>query len=247
MHFTDTGSGTPVVLLHAFPLDSRMWDPVRDELSDVVRLITPDLRGFGRTPAGDAEPSVETLGQDVVALLDELGLDRAVVGGCSMGGYCAMAALRAAPERVSGLLLIDTKATADTEEAAANRLKVADRADAEGIAPWLADTMLPMLLADQAYAGTVREHMESQNPAAVAWAQRAMAVRVDSRDTLRSAGVDTLVVHGALDKLMPVPVAQELAELTGGGLELLPDTGHLPPIESPAAFLGAVTPWLAKR
>lgn len=247
MHFTDSGSGTPVVLIHAFPMDSRMWDPVRAELSDVVRLITPDLRGFGRTPAGDAEPSVETLGRDIVDLLDELGLDTAIVGGCSMGGYCAMAALRAAPARISGLLLIDTKATADTEEAAANRLKVADRAEAEGTAPWLADTMLPMLLADQSFAGTVRELIESQSPAAVAWAQRAMAVRMDSHDTLRSAGVDTLVVHGALDKLMPVPVAEELAALTGGELVLLPDTGHLPSIESPAAFLGAVTPWLAKR
>jgi pimeloyl-ACP methyl ester carboxylesterase len=245
VHLTDTGSGTPLVLLHAFPLDSRMWDSVRDALSDVVRLITPDLRGFGRSPL-DGEPSFETVGRDVIDMLDDLGIERAVLGGCSMGGYAAMAAVRAADERVSGLLLIDTKATADTDDARANRLAVAQRAETEGIVPWLADAMLPQLLADQGAAAQVRALMESQDGAAVAWAQRAMAARPDSRDTLRFADLDTLVVHGELDKLMPVAVAEELAELTGGVLNVLPGLGHLPSIENPDAFVAAVRPWLAR-
>ncbi|WP_436501925.1 alpha/beta fold hydrolase [Actinokineospora sp. HUAS TT18] len=246
VHLTDTGSGVPVVLLHAFPFDSRMWDPVREGLSDVVRLITPDLRGFGQTGLS-GEPDLEALGRDVIDLLDDLGIERAVVGGCSMGGYVTMAALRAAPDRVSGLLLVDTKSTADTDEAKANRLAVAERADREGIVPWFADTMLPVLIADEAKADDVRAQIEAQDAATVAWAQRAMAARPDSADTLRAAGVPALVVHGELDKLMPVTLAQELADQTGGELKVLPDAGHMPPIEVPEAFLDAVAPWLADR
>ncbi|MGQ0841265.1 alpha/beta fold hydrolase [Actinokineospora sp.] len=248
MHYTDTGSGTPLILLHGFPLDSRMWDGARTGLVDHVRLITPDQRGFGRTPLGDDAPSLETVARDVVGLLDELGLERVLLGGCSMGGYVAMALLRAAPERVSGLLLIDTKAVADTDEARANRHAVAERAERDGVAPWLADAMLPVLVTDPARGGAaVRELMEAQDGASVAWASRAMAARLDSRETLRALELDALVVHGELDGLMPVALAEELAELTAGELRVLPGTGHLPPMETPDAFLAAVTPWLAAR
>lgn len=228
-----------LVLLHAFPLDSRMWDGVRS-LPD---LITPDLPGFGGTPVPDAEPDLGVLADAVLAELDAAGVSRAVIGGCSMGGYVAMAMLRKDPSRFAGLLFVDTKAVADTEEAAANRLAVADRAEREGIAPWLADAMLPALLHDQAAAGLVRQHMEEQNPAAVAWTQRAMAARPASHDVL-ATGLPTLVVHGAEDKLMPVAVAEDLAEAASGTLTVLPGVGHLPPIEAPDAFLAAVTPWL---
>ncbi|WP_285508362.1 alpha/beta hydrolase [Actinokineospora sp. NBRC 105648] len=235
------------MLFHAFPLDSRMWDGVRAELSAHVHLITPDQRGFGRAPLGSAEPSLEVVAADMVALLDTLGIERAVVGGCSMGGYVAMAMLRAAPERVAGLLLVDTKAPADTPEARTNRLAVADRAEREGIAPWLADTMLPNLLADQSAAGLVRGWMEEQPGESVAWAQRAMAARPDSVETLRALDLNALVVHGEADGLMPAALGEQLAELTAGELVVLPGVGHLPPIESPKAFTAAVLPWLTAR
>ncbi|WP_091449397.1 alpha/beta fold hydrolase [Actinokineospora iranica] len=247
MHYTDTGSGTPLVLFHGFCLDSRMWDPVRDGLSAHVRLITPDQRGFGRSPLGDDPPSLETVAADMVGLLDDLGLERAVIGGCSMGGYVAMAVLRAAPERVSGVLLVDTKAREDVPEAKANRLAVAARAEREGTAPWLADQMLPTILVNRSCDGIVREWMEAQPRESVAWAQRAMADRVDSRETLRGLDIDALVVHGEADGLMPVELAEELAELTAGKLAVLPGAGHLPPVERPEEFVAAVTPWLTAR
>ncbi|WP_258904512.1 alpha/beta fold hydrolase [Actinokineospora sp. UTMC 2448] len=231
---------TTLVLLHAFPMDSRMWDGVRS----LPGLITPDLPGFGSAPLPASEPDLGAMADAVIASMDDEGVERAVVGGCSMGGYVAMALLRKAPARVSGLLLVDTKATADAQEAAANRLAVAERAEREGITPWLADAMLPSLVADPAHAGVVRELMESQDPAAVAWAQRAMAARPASHDVLRTS-VPTLVVHGAEDRMMPVALAEELADLTSGTLTVLPGVGHLPPIEAPEAFAAAVRPWLA--
>ncbi|MDQ3401869.1 MAG: alpha/beta hydrolase [Actinomycetota bacterium] len=227
-----------LVLLHAFPLDSRMWDAVRDRLSDHVRLITPDQRG-----AGDAPPSLDTVATDVLALLDDHGVEQAVLGGCSMGGYASMAVLRAAPHRVSGLVLIDTKAPADTDEARAGRLDVAARAEREGPGHWLADSLLPNLLA-RPDSGEVRRWIGEQDGASVAWAQRAMAARPDSRDTLRAVVVPTLVVHGAQDALMPVTLAEEMTELTRGQLVVLPNAGHLAPVEEPDAVASAIISWL---
>ena len=120
----------PLVLLHAFPLDSRMFDRARPGLAGTSRLITPDLRGFGIGPSlGDPPPpaSVDLLASDVVAGLDADGMDRAIIGGVSMGGYVALAMLRNHPDRVAGLVLVDTRSGPD-DEAALERRSAAARA-----------------------------------------------------------------------------------------------------------------------
>ncbi|WP_018683015.1 alpha/beta fold hydrolase [Actinokineospora enzanensis] len=243
MHSTDT----PLVLFHAFPLDSRMWDGVRAGLSEHVRLITPDQRGFGRSPLGDAEPSLETVAADAVGLLDALGIERAVIGGCSMGGYVSMAMLRAAPERVAGVLFVDTKLAADDPGPRANRLAVAERAERDGVAGWLAESMLPALVGDHPVRATVRDWIEEQSGAAVAWAQRAMAARPDSRETVRALDLDMLVVHGTDDALIPVDLAHDLGSVARAEVIALPGLGHLPSVQDPDAFLAAVVPWLRSR
>ena len=120
-----------LVLLHAFPLDVRMWD--------VPGAVTPTLHGHG-------EPDLTTLAEDVLAELDARGLRQVILGGCSMGGYVAMALLRIAPERVKGLVFVDTKHTADAPEAVATRHAMAERVEREGIDEWLPDALLPNLL-----------------------------------------------------------------------------------------------------
>ncbi|MFF4594791.1 alpha/beta fold hydrolase [Amycolatopsis sp. NPDC001319] len=238
----------PLLLLHAFPLDARMWDPVRAPLAERLRLITPDQRGLGRSPLPetDREPSLDDAARDVVALLDRLEIDEVVLGGCSMGGYLALAVLKAAPERVAGLVLIDTKATADTPEAAQNRLKVAERAEAEGVQGWLADANLPNLLHNQEPAERVRELIDAQPPAGVAWAARAMRNRPDSLDVLRKSDVPALVIVGAEDKLTPVEEAGKMVDaLDEATLVVLPGAGHLTPLEDPAGVVEAILGWLA--
>ncbi|GAA2778603.1 hypothetical protein GCM10010470_10000 [Saccharopolyspora taberi] len=127
MHFIESGVGPPLVLLHAFPVDARMWNRARALLEEHARVITPDQRGLGESSLNGSSarnlaeptrrpvdaPSMAAAAADVIALLDTLDLPRVLLGGCSMGGYVAMAVLRAAPERVAGLLLADTKAIAD--------------------------------------------------------------------------------------------------------------------------------------
>jgi pimeloyl-ACP methyl ester carboxylesterase len=242
----------PLVLLHAFPLDSRMWNAVREPLASHLRVITPDQRGLGRSPLpeSDREPSLEDAARDVVALLDRLDLDRVVLGGCSMGGYLAVAVLRLAPERVGGLVLIDTKAAPDTPEAARTRLDVADRVEREGIGNWLAEANLPNLLAASTrekrpeLVETVREIIESQPPAGIAWTALALRTRPDSLDLLRDSGVPALVIVGEEDPITPVAAASAIAEVMDGAtLVVLPESGHLTPLEDPAGVVEAILSW----
>ena len=248
----DTGTGRPLVLLPAFPFDGRMWHRVRTGLAEHARVITPDPRGFGRTPLGDAGPDLDVLAGDVLAMLDSLGLDRVLLGGCSMGGYVTMAVVRAAPERVAGLVLIDTRSTADARQAKENRHAMAERAERDGVG-WLAEEMLPVLLGPTTLerrgdvADTVRRLLADVSPAAVASAQRAMAARADSGATLRAAEVPALVLHGEEDQLIGVDEARSMAELLPRAeLVVLPAAGHLPPLEVPAEVTSAIIAWLRR-
>ncbi|WP_370944163.1 alpha/beta fold hydrolase [Amycolatopsis sp. cg5] len=246
----------PLVLLHAFPVDSRMWNAVRAPLAAQIRVITPDQRGLGRSPMpepqpeADREPSLDDAARDVIALLDKLELDQVVLGGCSMGGYLTQAVLCAAPERIGGLVFIDTKATADAPEAAQARLDQAARVEAEGTAGWLADYVMPLMFADGTLAeradlvSSTRELIEAQPAAGIAWAARAMAARPDSLDLLRETAVPTLVLVGEHDKATPVDQAKLIAEAAPNStLEVLPDSGHLTPLEVPDLVSRAILDW----
>lgn len=239
MRFPDT----PLVLLHAFPLDHRMWDGVTVD----VELVTPDQRGFGGTPLGADEPDLAHVAADVIERLDGR---RALVGGCSMGAYVAMAVLRAAPELVAGLVLVSGRAGADTDAGRANRHTMAARIEAEGPG-FVADAMLPGLLGSETHerrpdvVGTVRALVSEQDGAAIAWAQRAMGTRPDSSALLRAADVPTLIVRGEQDAIIPAEEAEALAALMPKAeVVMLSGAGHLPPLEAPDEFDAALARWL---
>src|SRR4051794_187200 len=186
LHVRQSGSGPPVVLLHAFPLSSAMWLEARNDLGAEFRVVTPDLRGFGGSQLGDDEPSLDHMADDVAAVLDRLELDSVVLGGLSMGGYVAMAFLRRHPGRVRALLLADTKGSADTAEGGAKRLAMAARLDDDPDSDVASTDVLPTLLGPTTSAerpmvvGRVKGLVEAAPGPAVAWAQRAMAARPDS-------------------------------------------------------------------
>lgn len=246
----ESGSGLPLVLLHAFPLSSTMWREQREVLSPRCRVLTPDQRGFGASALGTDEPSLDACADDVAALLDRLGLASAVLGGLSMGGYVAMAFLRRHPARVQALLLADTKAAADPAPARDNRLRIADAVE-QGGTQVLVDDVLPSLLGRTTtitrpeVTGRVEALVRAAPPAGAAWAQRAMAARPDSLEVLRGADVPALVVVGEQDALSPVDDARAMVDaLPQGRLIVLPGAGHLSAVEVPAAFAEAVSGWL---
>ena len=147
IHLLDQGQGIPLLLVHGFPFDHTMWLPQRS-LSDCCRLLTPDLRGFGRSRSAPCEMTMRQMADDLVGLLDALSLDQPIVlGGLSMGGYVALQFWQAYRERLAGLILCDTRAAADAPEVAAGRELAAERALREGVAT-VTDEMLPRLFAD---------------------------------------------------------------------------------------------------
>jgi pimeloyl-ACP methyl ester carboxylesterase len=247
----DVGTGMPLVLLHALPLSSAMWLAQREVLGADHRVLTPDLRGFGGSPLGDDPPSLDAMADDVAALLDARGIERAVVGGLSMGGCVAMALVRRHVHRVSALVLADTRAAADAPEAAANRERIAALVEADPGSSVLVDELLPKLVGPTTIEqrplvyGRVRALVQAAPAAAVAWAQRAMAARPDSFDTLRAVTVPVLVVVGEEDEPSPPAEATAMAAtVKDGRLVVVPRAGHLSAVENPEAFNAAVSEFL---
>lgn len=252
----DRGSGPPILLIHGFPLDHRMWDAQIDALGRRFRIIAPDLRGFGgsRLAVGDDDLGVgmEKYAADLVALLDWLGIGEPIVAvGFSMGGYVAMQLALRWPARLRGLVLCDTRGAADAEEAKAARIKMAEAVmQAGNAAPALA--MVPKLLAHQTQeerpdlTEQVRAMVERQRPEGIAAAQRGMARREDVRGRLNHIIAHSLCIVGRQDVISPPAEMHEMAVLLAKSgdddVELveIENAGHLSPMENPAAVTEAI-------
>jgi len=219
-----------VVLLHAFPLSSEMWQPQVEALGNGCRIITPDLRGFG-DHAG-ASGSLAEMADDVAGLIRE----PVVLGGLSMGGYVALAFARKYPAKLRGLILADTKAEADDAAGKANRDKMIAFAESH-TSREVIDSVMPKMATTPAAVEQVRALASKQSPAAIANAVRAMRDRPDASDVLPTIRVPTLVIVGSDDQLTPLPIAQNLAgRIAGAKLEVMPGAGHISNLENPAAF-----------
>lgn len=245
--FSQSGTGQPLVLLHAFPFDRQMWEP-QVSLSN-VRLVCPDLPGFGESPV--APSTVDSMADAVAALLDRSRIDTCVLGGCSMGGYVALAFTRRHPDRLKGLVLIDTKAEPDDEIGKANRQKMID-SKATLSAASVIDGMIPKALCDSTrtmrpgVVETVRRLGEAQIVAGIVAAQTMMRDRPDSRPGLGGIRVPTLVIVGEHDVITPVANAKTMADaVPKSQLVILPDAGHLPNLEVPEQFNEALSHWLS--
>ncbi len=251
--YDDVGTGLPVVFLHGFPLDRSMWVQQRVALAPRVRCIVPDLRGFGESESV-APYSMDQYADDIVALLDELEIESAVVCGLSMGGYIAFALWRRYPTRVRGLVLCDTKAGADTEEARAARHDAIAIATAGGAAA-LADKQVMGLLGkatrarQPTLADDLRALISRQSTGGVVGALEALRDRPDSRETLPTITVPTLVLVGAEDVLTPPSearaIVESLPENANAQLEIIAESGHLSCVERPAAVTHALADFLA--
>lgn len=239
--FDDVGSGIPLVLLHAFPLDRTMWAPQLSALVERARCIAPDLRGFGQTTAAGAY-SIDGYADDVAGLLDALRIGRAVVGGLSMGGYIALAMWRRHPERVRGLVLADTRATADDAAGLASRRSLIELARTKGSGA-VAGAQIVGLVGKSTREkhpdifDSVHRLMAQASDEGIIGALEAMMARSDSTPFLSTIDVPTLIVVGDEDAITPPKVARAMqVEIPGSRLEVLAQAGHLSNIERPAAF-----------
>lgn len=247
--YDDNGAGSPVVLLHGFPFNRSLWHKQTSELSS-YRVVTPDLRGHGETDVTVGTVTMEAMARDVVALLDHLGIDRAVIAGLSMGGYVALALARLFPQRVGALVLADTRAQDDTEEARQNRAVQAENAVKEGMKP-IVDGMLPKLVAPNTLSNrpdvveNVRKMMMNTPPEGAAAALRGMAVRQDHREFLTQLSVPTLVIVGREDQITPLADSELMHEkISGSRLEIIDGAAHVSNLEQVEQFNYALLSFL---
>ena len=252
------GTGQPLVLLHAFPLDHTMWHR-NIPLANHLQLIIPDQRGFGRSTDSHSKTkplsSILQLADDVGKLLDALHIEEpAVIAGISMGGYVAQHVAARHPEKISHLILIDTKFSADTPEARATRSDLAATVGRVG-QKVLADAMVPNLLAatDEARSKPGRVENEqllrrligTQSIATIQAALGALADRPDMSETMQYFEKPVLLICGKEDTITP-PVVMEAMEklLPQGQLVIVSEAAHLPPLEAPTVFHEAVLSFL---
>lgn len=248
--FEDRGQGLPVVLLHAFPLDSTMWQPQCGALDQQCRCILPDLRGFGRS-GHDGPHTMDRYADDVVAVLDALRIERAVIGGLSLGGYIALALWRRHRDRIRALILANTRAEADTEDGRQRRVELAALAREKGMAA-VAARQLPGLVGkgtrehNPALYDAIHGIMMNASVEGVVGALGAMMDRPDSTALLPGIAVPTLLIAGEEDAITPAKGMRAMAAaIPGARFELLTGAGHLSNLERPAAFNHVMSEFLA--
>ncbi|HEX9610698.1 MAG TPA: alpha/beta fold hydrolase [Gemmatimonadales bacterium] len=243
------GEGVPVLFVHGFPLDRTMW---RHQLAALTRWkrIALDLRGAGASSVPADGYSVARYADDVVAVLDAVGVKQAVVCGLSMGGYVVFELLRRHAERVRAVVLADTRSEPDSEEGRRARDELIATAEREG-PDAVAERMLPRMLAPVTFVeqpelvGEVRAMMRRWTVPGLVGALRALRNRPDSTDTLRQIRVPTLVLVGEEDHITPPAVAKPMAAaISGARLVTIPAAGHLAPLEQPLAVGGALSEFL---
>ena len=248
--YDDVGTGVPVAFVHGFPHNRTLWAPQIGALVDRARCIAPDLRGFGESST-HGPFSIDQFADDVALLLRGLGIERAVVAGISMGGYVAFALWRRHRSLVRGLVLADTRAGADTDEARDKRRALVEVARTRGSGA-VADGQITGMLGKTtrekrpALIDELHRMLEAAPVAGIVGALEAMMARVDSTDTLATLDVPTLIVVGDEDVLTPPSEAEILHEaIRGSRLEVIEHAGHVSNMERPAAFNHVLSEFLA--
>lgn len=248
--YEDVGCGPAIVLIHGYPFNRSLWAEQVTALVDRYRVLTLDLRGHGETETSPVASTMKLMAQDISALMDELRIDRAVVGGLSMGGYVALAFYQLFPHRVEKLLLADTRAQADTKEGKVTRAEQVQQILAEGMAG-IVNAMLPKLLSPETVSKRpeivkrVREMMMHTNPEGAAAALRGMAEREDQTERLSQINVPTLIVVGKEDPITPVADSEKMHEgITGSQLVVIENASHVSNIEQPEQFNRALQEFL---
>jgi 3-oxoadipate enol-lactonase len=240
------GGGRSLVLVHAFPFDGRMWRATAEALASQRRVIVPDLCGFGASDLGPGVHSIANMADDVAGLLDHLGVDRAAVGGLSMGGYVSLAFAARHRARLERLILADTRATADSAQARAGRADALALVERAGVAA-LVERQLDGLLsagASEALRQQVRE-LGRQSATGVCNGIRALRDRPDRSHELGAIACPTLVIAGREDKISPLTEMTAMAQaIPGAQLIEIAGAGHLSNLERPADFAAAVAQFL---
>ncbi len=236
----DQGQGPVVLFIHGFPLNHAMWRPQIEALGEDYRIIAPDLRGFGGSSYTAGTVTMRQFADDLLGVLDQLWItDPITLCGLSMGGYIAFQFVENYPERLNGLILCDTKASPDSEDAAKNRHKLAESVLKKG-AEVVAQTMPEKLFAKETLKNRTeivdecKQMMLAAHPEGIAAALRGMAERPDMSTLLPKINLPTLVIVGEEDQITTLEEMSQMAGIISKSTFLkVPNAGHMAPLEQP--------------
>ncbi|MFA6004452.1 MAG: alpha/beta fold hydrolase [Elusimicrobiota bacterium] len=244
MSLRDEGprSGLPVVLVHGFPLSHAMWELQIEALKKDFRVVAYDIRGLGASAAGDGQCTMELFSDDLLAVLDHLGIASAVLCGLSMGGYVALRTAQRAPQRVKALVLCDTRSEADDDPAKLGRAAAIQSIKRHGLGPF-ADGFVPKVFAAETLAqarpcvAAAQARIRASDPVGVCGALLAMLSRTDTSAFLPQIKAPCLVMVGEHDRLTPPEYSRGLAAaIPGAELEVIPAAAHMSNLENPERF-----------
>jgi pimeloyl-ACP methyl ester carboxylesterase len=248
--FGEGVGGPKVIFLHAFPLNRMMWTPQLDVLRGNYDVVAPDMRGHGASEVTEGVITMERMADDVHGIVTELELGPVILVGLSMGGYVALEFARKYVGELSGLVLADTRATADSEEGRAARYTMIEEVAANGPAA-VAESLLPKLLSkrcveeDPTVLVEVRRMIETTSAAGIAGALAGMAERPDSTPVLSTIRVPTLVIVGEEDAITPPSDAEAMAAgIAGARLERIEGAAHISNLECHARFTSVLKDFL---
>ena len=241
--FEEHGEGFPIVLIHAFPLSRNMWNGNIEAITaSGFRLILPDLPGFGQTLKSPDTKSLEAMAIDIADLLDSLKIEKAVIGGLSMGGYIAFNLFRLFPQKFTGLILCDTNSASDTEEKRKQRFELIEKIESEGV-QILIEKMLPNLIGEYTKKSNpklvtqLKERFAETAPDSAISALRAMADRLDHIEFLEKIDIPTVLIFGEEDQITNLQTAQMMNErIKNSRLHTIKNAGHYSNMEQPDEF-----------
>jgi 3-oxoadipate enol-lactonase len=252
LYYTTHGSssGTPIVFLHGFPFSHEMWDAQIKALPDSYHAVAYDIRGYGASDVGDGQYSIEYFVDDLVALLDHLHIQQTILCGVSMGGYIALRMYERFPSRVNGLILCNTKSTADSDEAKIKRAATIQAIKQNGVRVF-AENFLKSVFWKETFQSNstaiefIRELIVTNSPLGICGTQLALAARTDTTHVLSTIHVPTLVVTGEHDVLAPPSEAQTMSgNIPESELHIIPNAAHMSNIENTADFNRALLDFL---
>ena len=251
--YRDEGKGKPLILLHAYPLSSRMWEAEIQWLSEKARVIAPDLPGFGKSTQIPIT-SIAAMAEEVAALLDHLKISKPVfLAGISMGGYVAFEFLRQFPKRVGGLGLFDTRATADTPEAREKRMQAIEMIEKHGLEAYARKAVKTLLgqttqETNPSFVQQIIGMMMENTAQAAAGAMRALAGRRDNSNLLSSVSVPVILAVGEEDVLTPSAEMRAMHEqIRGSEFHIIAKSGHLTNLEKPAELRNVFEKFLREK
>jgi 3-oxoadipate enol-lactonase len=255
INYIEHGSmqGLPVVFIHGFPFNHKMWEPQIHELPNDIHAIAYDVRGHGCSSVGDGQFTIELFVDDLIALLNHLGIEKAILCGLSMGGYIALRAAERQPNRIKGLVLCDTKSGADTNEEKIKRTSSIKTLKSAGVSAF-ADDFVKAVFWTKTFENNpgavdfIKELIQANSTLGICGTLLALASRTDTTNNLFSINVPTCIIVGEYDLRTPPSCAQEMQKaIPGSEIYILPNAGHMSNLENSKDFNEKLITFLKKR